>query len=559
MSIKYFHLFLVLSLNVLFNSSLIAQGNTQLLGSFNTDGLALNTCYSNNKVYIADNDRGIRIIDVNNSANPFEIGYYLPPAQSLALNVVVSGNFAFVTTDNNGLRIVDISNPTANMQEIGGVNFSNYCNGVSVQGNYAYVTNNVNGLKIVNISNPANPQLINTIAIGNEANYVKVVGNYAYVTSNNQGLKIINISNPNNATIVGSYPLPDESLGLDVIGNYAYVTNKLYGLRIIDISNPENPQLKGTFNTNGQSYNVAVEGNYAYVSDCDFGLRIINISDPINPIEAGYYDTYGLVYGVSVNQGIAYVTDYDYGLAIIKNNLFFSGNISLTQPNGNEYLNVGSTYNIKWVSNGINNIRIEFTTNNGNSWSTIINSISTLTGNYNWVVPNVTSSQCKIKVSSSTEPLINDVSDNTFRIYKLVLNTPTIGQKIIAGKEFDILWNSGGISNVKLLWSSNNGLSWTEIITTAAGSGSYKWNVPNIVSDNCLIKIQEANDENINSLSPLFSIVKYVLLTPNGGEKYYVGNNYNISWDISFNTTLSIYYSTDEGTNYTLIANNITS
>ena len=550
---------LVLITSIVFNPLLLAQNNTQLLSTFNSDGLALNTYYFNNKVYIADNDRGLRIIDVSNSVNPIELGYYLPPVQSLALNVTVSGNYAFVTTDNAGLRIVNITNPMPNIQETGGINFSNYCGSVSVSGNYAFVTNNINGLQIVDISNPSNPLLVKTVSMANEANHVKVLGNFAYVTTNNQGLKIINISNPVNAAIVGSYPLPDESLGLDVIGNYAYVTNRLNGLRIIDISNPENPQLKGTFNSNGQSYNVDVEGNYAYLADYDFGLRIINISDPSNPIEIGYYDTPGLVYGVSTNEGLAYVADYDYGISIIRNTLYNSGSITLSQPNGGEYLSVGSTYSINWQANGINNIRIEYTTNNGNSWNTIITSTPASANSYNWVIPNITSSQCKIKVSSSTEPLINDVSDNLFRIYKLILNSPILGQKIISGKDFNILWECGGISNIKLLWSSNNGSNWSDITTISAGSGSYKWSVPNNISDNCLIKIQDLTNQNISVQSPLFSIIKFALLTPNGGEKYNIGNTYNITWDVSINTSLNIYYSTDSGTNYNIIATNINS
>lgn len=302
-----------------------------------------------------------------------------------------------------------------------------------------------------------------------------------------------------------------------------------------------------------------VDGNYAYLADYDFGLRIINISDPLNPSEIGYYDTYGLAYGVSTNAGIAYVADYDYGISIIRNNLFNSGSITLLQPNGGEYLSVGSTYSIKWQASGVNNVRIEYTTNNGNNWYTIINSTPAITNSYNWVVPNITSSQCKIRVSNTSEPLINDVSDNPFRIYKLIINSPSLGQKIIAGKNFNILWESGGISNIKLLLSTNNGTNWSDIATTSAGSGSYTWNVPNSISNNCLIKIQDASNPDINVQSALFSIIQFALLTPNGGENYIVGNTYNITWDVSINTLLKIYYSTYNGTSYNLISENVNS
>lgn len=124
------HVFLLL----LYSTAAAQTPNTTLLGNYNTDGIALDVVINNNRAYVADNDRGLKIIDVLTPSNPQELGNYLPPLQSLALSVAIQNNYAFVVTDNAGLRIVNISNPTAYMPETGGLNLPGNSNGVAVSG-----------------------------------------------------------------------------------------------------------------------------------------------------------------------------------------------------------------------------------------------------------------------------------------------------------------------------------------------------------------------------------------------------------------------------------------
>lgn len=66
---------------------------------------------------------------------------------------------------------------------------------------------------------------------------------------------------------------------------------------------------------------------------------------------------------------------------------------------------------IRWQSNDVINVKLELSTNNGNTWGPIITNIPASTGNYIWdSIPNVSSSQCKIKISSVENPNINSTS-----------------------------------------------------------------------------------------------------------------------------------------------------
>ncbi|NUN08494.1 MAG: VCBS repeat-containing protein [Ignavibacteriaceae bacterium] len=90
--------------------------------------------------------------------------------------------------------------------------------------------------------------------------------------------------------------------------------------------------------------------------------------------------------------------------------------ISLISPNGGENKLVGAQDTIKWTSSGVTNIKIELTTNNGTSWSTVVASTPASTGSYVWTVPNTPSTQCKIKISDGANSSTNDTSDNIFTI-----------------------------------------------------------------------------------------------------------------------------------------------
>jgi hypothetical protein len=95
--------------------------------------------------------------------------------------------------------------------------------------------------------------------------------------------------------------------------------------------------------------------------------------------------------------------------------------LRITSPNGGETLKSGDTSTIQWVTHKtirpVAKTILKYTTD-GTNWKTI----KTLTGNpgsFNWTVPNVSSSKCKIKVilkDASGAKVGIDTSDRVFTI-----------------------------------------------------------------------------------------------------------------------------------------------
>ncbi|MHC1737739.1 MAG: YCF48-related protein [Ignavibacteriaceae bacterium] len=90
--------------------------------------------------------------------------------------------------------------------------------------------------------------------------------------------------------------------------------------------------------------------------------------------------------------------------------------VDLLAPGGSEIWLCGSTENITWVSSLVNSLKIEYTLNNGSTWNLLASSYPAASGSYPWVIPQSISSQCKVRITATDNPLITDVSNSNFTI-----------------------------------------------------------------------------------------------------------------------------------------------
>ena len=89
--------------------------------------------------------------------------------------------------------------------------------------------------------------------------------------------------------------------------------------------------------------------------------------------------------------------------------------IQLTSPNGGETWVGGTTRTITWSYTNIDNIKIEYSLNNGLTWKVISESTPASALSYNWVVPCIGSLNAKVRVTSVLQ-FVQDESNGTFTI-----------------------------------------------------------------------------------------------------------------------------------------------
>jgi hypothetical protein len=101
-----------------------------------------------------------------------------------------------------------------------------------------------------------------------------------------------------------------------------------------------------------------------------------------------------------------------------------------------------------------------------------------------------------------------DLEDYTIHYDPTVkLISPNGGENWGVGSSHNITWASTGtVGNVTIAYSTDNGSSWTEIISSTANDGSYNWTVPNNPSNNCLVQVSETDGNPSDISNAVFSI-----------------------------------------------------
>jgi len=95
--------------------------------------------------------------------------------------------------------------------------------------------------------------------------------------------------------------------------------------------------------------------------------------------------------------------------------------IDLLAPNGGEYFESATSQQIKWHSEFVDKVKIDFSINDGLTWHNILPEIPADSVLYYWIVPEVFSNRCRIRVSDSEDSAYYDISDRTFSIHHPLL------------------------------------------------------------------------------------------------------------------------------------------
>ncbi len=183
--------------------------------------------------------------------------------------------------------------------------------------------------------------------------------------------------------------------------------------------------------------------------------------------------------------------------------------IDVVSPNGGESLQAGSSHNITWTSSVTSgNVQILFSVNNGSDWIEVIRSTPD-DGSFIWTVPNSPSAACLVRISDA-DGSPADQSNSVFTVAAIPMirvTTPDRGETWRVGINQDITWTSTGTSgNVQILFSSDNGSSWTEIIDSTPDDGSYTWTIPDSPSSACLVMVTDTDGSPANQSNSAFII-----------------------------------------------------
>ncbi|MBU1171886.1 MAG: hypothetical protein KKD44_20220 [Proteobacteria bacterium] len=340
----------------------------------------------NGTLYLADDNFGLRAINVTDPSQPVEIlltlpedlqdderisGYKQPDVNGsytatggyVNMNLYPFGGkvYAFVLDFYHGIKIFDVTNPAVILDPVIKDTLTSFWYGsisllsdlfvtvtggrltVYISGTYEYEKSyavsrmdisDVNGITITNFGRCIMP--------GN-ARSLSISGSYAYVADGDSGLQIVDI--------FAEPAQSDEVLEYQVIGEYTtnvgmsysiladppsvYMGSVQSGLSKLDVSTPSAPTLSSQIDSPLTADDIFVEGDYTYMLDHDNGLRIFDSSEHSYALLKGFLEDSEPSTDVVVSGNYAYLSaeagDIKVADVTDPSNPFFTG-VSITSP-----------------------------------------------------------------------------------------------------------------------------------------------------------------------------------------------------------------------------------
>ncbi len=269
-------------------------------------------------------------------------------------------------------------------------------------------------------------------------------------------------------------------------------------------------------------------------------------------------------------QGLVRVTNSERPrFSDVSDDYFFilSPDLTVLTPNGGVY-DLNEPVTVNWSGEDLTTLKLEYSSNNGLTWSTVATGLDGNSGMYTFTPPAIPTDAGRVRLTDETVTTNSDMNDLPFHIAQepsLLLFQPSGGETYVMGDQATVSWEAYRVDKVNVEYSLNGGQTWTTVASNVpAVQGSLHWTVPNQATTKGEIRVTEVGRVNpLRATSGWFSIVEpkhpaLRVLVPNGGEHFTEGSTITVRWsatDIDGGVTL--YYSSDNGATWTKITSNV--
>jgi hypothetical protein len=399
-----------------------------------------------------------------------------------------------------------------------------------------------------------------TITIDHNSQYLGGAGSYCYLMYANIGpsAAVYHYNNAYYSTWTGS------GYGLYLVSTSGWNSNN----NLIELNTATSSAYTAYWNGAQQTlaaYKTAVSsqetasigGNPQYISPSTGNLHI----DPVRPSAVESRGTYIASVPTDIDGDARNTTTPDIGA---DEGNFNSGALTVDQPNGGETYLGGSTITIKFTSTRALPVRVEFTSDNGATWSQIGSTINAPIGQTSipWTTPDIATTRAKIRVTSTLNVYEADTSNGTFSLLQpsVTMVSPNGGETYYEGDIATIRWTSVDVpsgSLVALDYSTNAGGTWLPMATNLPSanlpsSNTYAWSIPSLRTTSALVRVRMLDKPISDVSNATFTILKSMnLLSPVGGEKWIAGEKEYVKWSVNRVNRLNIDLSTDAGVTWT--------
>ncbi len=219
----------------------------------------------------------------------------------------------------------------------------------------------------------------------------------------------------------------------------------------------------------------------------------------------------------------------------------------ITYPEGGETLYFGDIINTKTEKIGTGDFKVEISTDGGINWSAFDKSQA---------APSIETNNAYIRVSDAIDGTTYSQNSTPFTIKKntVTVTNPLGDSTYYWGEQVPVTWsNNGIISQVKATLSTDGGTTWHIIqdsVPTVSIGGLCIWTVPNITTDNALVKVVDQSNYSVaGQTTKSFKIRKTEINIekPVKDTTYYFGDTIPVTWSVKGGFTAAKITATFDG------------
>lgn len=290
---------------------------------FETPGAASGIAVAGRRVYVADGNSGLLVVNLADPKNPAAAGTF---ATAGAHSVLAFGVTAFLSDAEAGLRRINAENPAAPVMTHR-FDTPSDADGVVVAEDRIYTLDNDGpdeGLRVIRMSDTGESALLGFCKTPGNATRMQVAGGFAYIADGPAGLTVVHISDPANPAVVftasGASPVQNAvDIALSSDGKLAYLGDAAGRVAVFDLAVPGSPvqiaSLEAGDAIRGLSGFAPETGRYLCAAGPE-GLSVAEVSDPTAAMVLATLDTPGECRDVFVLNDYAYVADGAAGLTL---------------------------------------------------------------------------------------------------------------------------------------------------------------------------------------------------------------------------------------------------
>jgi len=118
--------------------------------------------------------------------------------------------------------------------------------------------------------------------------------------------------------------------------------------------------------------------------------------------------------------------------------------ITVSNPKTGDTLCAGQPASVSYVARGMNNVTVEFSSNNGASWD-VVATATAAAGTASWIVPAIEyAGACRIRVTGVERTDISGTSQSFAVASKVVVTTEPVSKNLCVGENYDLITLTSG-------------------------------------------------------------------------------------------------------------------